>query len=149
MTRLTQEWALDRDSVSLVSAGLSDKEGKMSFSFLQDSPLRHGLIEHGSDGEDIDRNYSNVHSLDSYLDGKEATFLKADVEGMEMEFLKGAEQTIRRFKPKLAICVYHYPSHLFEVAEYLRSLVPEYEFSLRQHAPIIGDYVLYAFIPDS
>jgi FkbM family methyltransferase len=147
VARLFEEWALDDDCVSLVKAGLSDEEGKMAFSFLQDSPLRHGLIAPGSEYPDNDGNASDVHCLDSFLDGKEITFLKADVEGMEMELLRGAERTIRRFKPKLAICAYHYPSHLFEIAEYIRSLAPEYVFYLRQHAPIMGDYVLYACIP--
>jgi hypothetical protein len=65
---------------------------------------------------------------------------------MEMELLRGAAQTIRNCKPKMALCIYHYPSHLYEVAEYVRSLVPEYRFALRQHAPLFGDFVLYCWL---
>jgi len=46
----------------------------------------------------------------------------------------------------MSLCVYHYPSHLYEVAEYVRTLVPEYRFSLRQHAPLFGDFVLYCSV---
>jgi hypothetical protein len=44
----------------------------------------------------------------------------------------------------MSLCVYHYPSHLYEVAEYVRTLVPEYRFSLRQHAPLFGDLFFIA-----
>lgn len=89
---------------------------------------------------------SRVYALDDYLVGKPVTFIKADVEGMEMALLKGAQKTIQQFKPKMALCTYHYPSDLYEIAEYVRSLVPEYQFKLRQHTPLFGDFVLYCHV---
>ena len=149
MERLSAEWALDPAKVSLVHAGLSDRPGRMACTFLDDSPLRHGLADFapaaGSDGID-DGTTAPVMTLDSYLDGRPVSFIKADVEGMEMELLRGAEQTIRHCRPKLAISAYHYPNHLFEIAEYVRTLVPEYRFRLRLHVPLFGDFVLYCSI---
>ncbi len=143
--RLSQEWAFSPDSVSLVKAGLSSGSGRMSCTFVDDSPLRHGLSD--DDVEVDDERYSSaVCTLDDYLNGKTITFLKADVEGMEMPLLEGAKNTITRDKPKMALCVYHYPCDLYSIAEYVRSLVPEYKFQLRQHAPIFGDFVLYCYI---
>ena len=144
--RLAAEWAFDPGSVSLVRAGLADVPGRMSCTFLDDAPLRHGLspLEGGAGGASVeDPTTAEVLTLDSYLDGAPASFIKVDVEGMEMELLRGAERTIRTCRPKLALCVYHYPSHLYEIAEYVRSLVPKYRFHLRQHAPLFGDFVLY------
>jgi FkbM family methyltransferase len=146
--RLASEWAFDRDSVYLVRAGLSDSPGRMSCTFLNEAPLRHGLSDFGSEitVDEDDPASAKVLTLDSYLDGRPVSFIKADVEGMEMELLRGAQRTIRTCRPKMSLCVYHYPSHLYEVAEYVRTLVPEYRLRLRHHAPLFGDFVLYCSV---
>lgn len=143
LQRLSGEWALNDNSITAVKAGLASQNGRMGFSFLYDSPLRHGLINENveSESESIE-----VVTLDSFLNQKPVTFIKADVEGMEMDLLRGAKHTIRKHKPKMALCVYHYPSDLYEIAEYVKSLVPEYKLSLRLHAPIFGDFVLYCYL---
>ena len=76
----------------------------------------------------------------------DATFIKLDVEGAELEALKGAAETIRRNRPKLAVCVYHKPGDLFEIPLFIRSLVPEYRLYLRQHQPVACETVLYAVL---
>ena len=48
-----------------------------------------------------------VESIDNVLNGDTATYIKMDIEGAELAALKGAEKTIIKCKPKLAICVYH------------------------------------------
>lgn len=148
MHRLASEWAFDRASVSLVRAGLSDSPGQMTCTFLDDAPLRHGLSKFRSEAgaAEDDPTSAKVLTLDSYLEGSQVSFIKADVEGMEMELLRGAQHTIRTCRPKMSLCVYHYPSHLYEAVEYVQHLVPEYRFSLRLHAPLFGDFVLYCSV---
>ncbi|ATX78636.1 methyltransferase, FkbM family [Mariprofundus aestuarium] len=142
MQRLADEWAFDPASVSLERAGLAAENGSMACTFTADAPLRHGLTAEVERGE---QQSVPVYSLDAYLDGRPVSFIKADVEGWEVDLLKGAEQTIRRCKPKMALCAYHYPSDLFEIAEMVHAMVPEYRFQLRQHAPLFGDFVLYCY----
>ena len=72
------------------------------------------------------------------------TFIKMDIEGMELEALKGAEETIRRCKPKLAICAYHKKEDLIEIPQYIKSIRPDYKLYLRAHEPTLSELVLYA-----
>jgi FkbM family methyltransferase len=59
------------------------------------------------------------------------TYIKADLEGYEMNLLAGATETIRHHKPKIAITTYHVESHAREIADYLKSLNPTYHILLK------------------
>lgn len=53
-------------------------------------------------------------------------FIKADIEGAERNMLVGAEKTIKRFKPKIAVCTYHLPDDPEVLENILKDFVPEY-----------------------
>jgi hypothetical protein len=70
-----------------------------------------------------------------------------DIEGAELDALKGAEETIKRDKPKLAICIYHKDSDFVETPEYIHEFVPEYRLYVRHHGRTSArETVLYAVI---
>ena len=71
-------------------------------------------------------------------------FIKMDVEGAELNALKGAEQTIRTFKPRLAISVYHKENDLTEIPEYLNELGLGYKFFLDHFTIHTEETVLFA-----
>ena len=53
---------------------------------------------------------SRIVTLDYYVEEHDLPsidFIKLDVEGAELDVLKGAAQSIRKWKPKLAISAYH------------------------------------------
>ena len=54
-------------------------------------------------------------------------FIKADIEGMERNLLAGAEETIKRFKPKLSICIYHRPDDPVVIEKMIKNFVSEYK----------------------
>lgn len=70
--------------------------------------------------------------------------IKMDIEGAELEALKGAEQSIRSFKPKLAISVYHNLKDFWEIAQWIESLNLDYKFYLRHYTIHCEETVLYA-----
>ncbi|MCL1884776.1 MAG: FkbM family methyltransferase [Defluviitaleaceae bacterium] len=88
----------------------------------------------------------HVQSIDSLVKNEKVTFIKMDIEGAELNALKGASETIKANKPKLAICVYHKLDDLHEIPRYIKSLVPEYKLYFRNHSKCGVETVLYAVI---
>lgn len=76
------------------------------------------------------------------------TMIKMDIEGSELEALKGAKKTIQRDKPKLAICIYHKPEDMTDIPLYIKELVPEYKLYIRHHSNFSTETVLYAVMPE-
>lgn len=74
------------------------------------------------------------------------TWIKMDIEGAEYETLQGCENLIKNYAPKLSICIYHKCEDLFTIPFYLKKLVPNYKFKIRQHGYHIFDTVLYAYV---
>lgn len=83
-------------------------------------------------------------ALDDVLPHSDPTLIKLDVEGAEPDALRGALGIIRRYRPKLAICVYHQPEHLWSIQNDLSAEDLGYSFFLRAHAFASFDLVLYA-----
>ncbi|MGC8833862.1 MAG: FkbM family methyltransferase [Armatimonadota bacterium] len=70
------------------------------------------------------------------------TYIKADLEGYEMEMLRGARRTIERWSPKISITTYHKPEHAQEITEYLRSINPNYKVRTKGIDAVAGAPVM-------
>lgn len=97
--------------------------------------------------EETGENVVDVTTIDSVVNGEKVTFIKMDIEGAELNALKGAKNTIIKNRPRLAICVYHKYADIFEIPQYILSLVPEYRFYLRHYTTVEWETVLYAHCP--
>jgi len=99
------------------------------------------FLRNGYDGD----SHSAV-TIDSYLEkvGHSVDLIKLDVEGSEMNVLKGAEKSILKFKPRMVISIYHCKEHLLDIPEFLLSLHKDYTFSISANNPTFVDMVLYA-----
>jgi FkbM family methyltransferase len=111
-------------------------------------PFQHGgghggaVLADGSGTDEADM--IDVLPLDRIIDDA-PTFIKMDVEGSELAALKGARQTIRAHKPKLAISAYHRASDLLALSDYLLALRPDYRVGLRHHTAYRWDTCLYFY----
>lgn len=85
-------------------------------------------------------------SIDEVVGDDKVSFIKMDIEGAELEALKGAAKTIKNNKPRLAICLYHKKEDIVEIPKYIKELVPEYKLYIRHYGPYIVDTVLYAVL---
>lgn len=75
---------------------------------------------------------------------KKVDFIKLDVEGAELAALHGAVNTLRRFKPKLALSAYHRVEDMYVLTSYLRSLNLGYRFWLDHFRPSLQESVIFA-----
>jgi len=87
-------------------------------------------------------------SLDACLAGEKSTYIKMDIEGGEMDALRGASEVLRAHVPLLAICAYHIQDHLWQIPLRIHQLMPEGRLLLRPHCMDGFDLVCYAVPPD-
>ncbi|MBF0594325.1 MAG: FkbM family methyltransferase [Candidatus Omnitrophica bacterium] len=85
-----------------------------------------------------------VDTIDNILNGRRVTYVSMDIEGAEHNAILGAEQTIKKWMPKLAVSVYHRREDLFDLLLLLRSFVPGYKFFMRHYTDNQTETVLYA-----
>lgn len=121
--------------VKVCEVGASDSKKTLRFSDIGN--MKSCISD---DGETV----IQVEKIDDIVGDSSVTFINMDIEGAELDELKVAEETIRRFKPTLAISVYHKRLDCMEIPNYIKSLVPEYKFYFRLHKAVAIDAVLYA-----
>ena len=84
-------------------------------------------------------------ALDDLLKKTPINYVKMDIEGSELDALKGGEKIIKRDLPHLAISIYHKPSDLWEIGLYLFSIHGnKYKYYIRNYGHQTFDTVLYA-----
>ena len=121
--------------IEVIEAGIWDHSGKIHF------------MEGGGDNSlicDEGNVEINTIKIDDIAKEENVTFIKLDIEGAEMKALQGAENVIRRCRPKLAVCVYHRPEDLFTIPQYIKELNLDYKLYLRKYQPYGIETVLYA-----
>ena len=119
--------------VKLFNGGVYSKTCKMD---LLESGAGSTLLEGEGD--------INVYALsDLDLDSK-VTLIKMDIEGSELEALKGAEKLIKRDRPRLAICIYHKRQDPVEITNWILELGMDYKLYMRHYSNFGFETVLYA-----
>lgn len=124
-----------KKKISALCLAASSKNGFITFTCLgrEDSFISTG-------GKDKVRTVT----IDKLCHGEKVTSIKIDVEGHETDVLRGSAGILKRWKPKLAVCVYHLPKHLWEIPIQIARINPEYRrYYLRHHEPERYGTVLY------
>jgi FkbM family methyltransferase len=125
-----------RRNIAVVEKGLSDEAG--SSVLVQDfagsyippaggAPGSSGAVPDGSVPIELT-------TVDEFVESEglaRLDMIKMDIEGLEIPALRGAREAIARFRPKLAISVYHKAFDIIEIPALIRSFNPDYAFYLR------------------
>ena len=86
----------------------------------------------------------DIISLDDFVKDNNlprVDFIKADIEGFERYMLAGAQETLARFAPKLALCTYHLHDDPQVMAELILKANPKYNIVQKSKK-------LYASVPE-
>ena len=86
----------------------------------------------------------DADTIDAMTAGARPTFIKLDIEGFEIDALRGAKGTIDACAPIVAVCVYHVQDHLWRIPLLLRGWRDDYALFLRPHNEEGWDLVCYA-----
>ena len=131
-------------TIILVKKALGDKEGYSYMSYDKDGSK---LADNPNSGEKIE-----LSTIDNFLRDKNEEsidLIKMDIEGFEFNALKGAYHTIKKYRPILAISVYHKAEDLFDIKPWLEQSFPEhkYKFFITKANPmhLIYEIMLIAY----
>lgn len=83
-----------------------------------------------------------VDTLDNLIHEK-VDFIKLDIEGAEQDAILGAVHTIEKYKPVLAICIYHKAEDWHKIAQIILEIEPNYQVYLRHYMEGIFETVMY------
>ncbi|MEN8303127.1 MAG: FkbM family methyltransferase [Campylobacterota bacterium] len=86
-----------------------------------------------------------VDTIDNIVKEK-VDFIKLDIEGAEQDAIDGVKGTIKRYRPILAICVYHKAEDWYKVPQKVLEIESDYDVYLRHYMEGIFETVMY-FIP--
>jgi FkbM family methyltransferase len=120
---LLQTFALFSSKVQIIHSAVGNKKGNIR---MEGDALSGSVSEDSVDGT------IHLNKIDDLIPiNQKITYLKADIEGFEEEMLKGAEQTIKKNKPKVAITSYHTQNNASVIIALVTGFVPEYNYYIK------------------
>lgn len=131
-----------KDNIEIISAAVSNKKGTM---YLEEKNISSKLTNKKTDTT------VSVITLDDLFvhKNKRVDYIKADLEGQELNMLKGAVNTIKTYHPKLAITTYHDSKHPKLINDFIKSIDSRYNTSLKGIQAKRGCYImLHAWYDD-
>ncbi|MCJ2163221.1 MULTISPECIES: FkbM family methyltransferase [unclassified Pseudodesulfovibrio] len=129
------------DNVTIIPKGVYNRNGSIGFSW---DGVYSAVSE--SNASVMDKKNDDgieVVRIDDELKDVPVSIIKMDLEGAELNALKGAKDTIQKHHPKLGICLYHNIIDLLEIPEYIHDIAPDYRIYIRHHSTSCNDTIMY------
>lgn len=132
-----------KDNVFLYPYALNNKKEVLSF---DPTALLGAMVvrDDKKGGVRVSSELTNVNSsaIDIEISDK-IDMIALDIEGFEIEALEGGQETIKRDKPKLGICVYHRINHYVDIPLLIKKMNPAYKLYFRHHSVVSTESVIY------
>jgi len=133
--RIAKRDLAEHANIEFIEAGLSNKKKQL---FFHEEKSFSTLYQAGSQSVQVD-------TIDNIV-CERVDYIKLDIEGSELEAIEGAKETILKYKPILAICIYHKAEDWHKVPQRVLSINSDYKIYLRHYMEGIFESVMY-FIP--
>ena len=120
-------------NIEFINSGLGSKKIKYSNTQIKQNNCNH--------------NYQavDINTIDNIVNTK-IDFIKLDIEGAEQDAIDGAKNTISKYKPLLAICIYHKAEDWHKIPQKVLEINSKYKIYIRHYMEGIFETVMY-FIP--
>jgi FkbM family methyltransferase len=122
---LKKTYANFRDKTTIINSAIGNFNGIISF----DDNSFDGAVTENADEKSQEIQINKIDNL--FKNNEKISYLKADIEGFEQEMLRGAEQTIKKNRPKIAITTYHAQNDPKEIISIIKGYVPEYNYYVK------------------
>lgn len=110
-------------------------------------------FEPANDASKVSENGSvvvNSQLIDNYISDdilNEKLFIKMDIEGGESKAITGAQNTVRKYHPTMAIAVYHKGADLIDIPKQVLAIRNDYDLFLRHYTEGTDETVMF-FVPN-
>ena len=141
----TFEHEIHNGKVNIIMKGLLDYTGISKFK-------RDCFFVGSSKFDDSGEIFVDNISIDEFVFKEHLfniDFIKMDIEDSEIKCVKGALNSIKKFKPKMSIAVYHSYINAIEIKKMILDVCPEYKIKFRgcyMFDRPYRPYMLYAYV---
>lgn len=127
-------------NIECFNCGVWNEKGTLYFNEASGTTSR--ISENGSMALKLD-------TIDDIVGDEKISLIKMDIEGAELNALKGAVKTLKYSRPVLAISVYHRQEDLITIPQFIKSIYKNCKFYIRKYDNIhpLWELDLYA-VPD-
>lgn len=98
---------IEAGRVVLYGKGIWDKDDVLRFAIDPGSSAKDSFLRPADGSRVIQVAVTTVDHMVAELGLARVDFVKMDIEGAEQRAIRGARGTISRFRPRMAICIYH------------------------------------------
>lgn len=133
---VNQKKIITHDNIVGIMEALDQNEGRTHFKYSED--FAGGSSEADPNVNSIE---VKVNTIDNYVKTnniEKIDFIKMDIEGAERRALIGATETIKKYKPRLSICIYHLQDDPVIIRKIIMNMRPDYKYKMT-------DWKIYAW----
>jgi len=123
------------ENIEFINCGLGNKKQLINEKEMSQNNCSH------------DYQAQNINTIDNLITEK-VDFIKMDIEGAEQDAIEGAKNTIVKYTPILAICIYHKAEDWYKIPQKVLEINNNYKIYIRHYMEGIFETVMY-FIPNS